>query len=72
MVDPEFGDVKTVARITGLSVSFLNKLRVHRPTQSPPFMVISATGGRGRVLYPLGELRAWAAERTHKAKGSPK
>ncbi len=51
--------VDDVARISGLSASYLNQLRVHQPEKSPPFF----REGR-RVLYPIGGVSEWIKGRT--------
>ena len=69
MACPEFADTKNVAKRLGVSVSFLTKLRIYSPEQSPPFLSI---GGR-RIVYPLtgpNSLETWAAERAHNTKGT--
>jgi hypothetical protein len=67
MACPEFGSVKAVAERLGVSVSFLNRLRVYSPDKSPPFIpLLSGPGKRGRIVYPLtgpDSLETWAAER---------
>lgn len=51
--------VAGVARMSGLSVSYLNRLRVYQPTSSPPFF----RQGR-RVLYPVQGVGQWIEGRT--------
>ena len=51
--------VSDVARISGLSVSYLNRLRCYRPEDGPPFF----KQGR-RVLYPTSGVSAWIEGRT--------
>lgn len=56
-----FGDVKRAAEIIGVSTVYLNKLRIYRPDDSPPFFHI----GR-RVVYPLNGprgLTSWVEQR---------
>ena len=63
-----FGDVRTVAAISGVSRSHLNKLRLYRASESPPFMRI----GR-KVLYPLtgpNSLESWIADRVKACSGA--
>ena len=58
---PQFGDVKRVAEIVGLSTRTLIRARLYEPEKSPPFFRV----GR-RVLYPLtGEnsLESWTSAR---------
>lgn len=60
--EQKYGDAKTVATITGISKSHLDRLRAYRPDSSPPFVRI----GR-RCLYPLtgaNSLETWLADRT--------
>lgn len=54
--DIRFGNVREVANITGLSKSTLDKMRLYRPDESPPFLQI----GR-RVVYPLTGSRGLSA-----------
>ena len=51
--------VADVARLSGLSISYLNRLRCYQPDDSPPFF----KQGR-RVLYPVGGVGEWIAVRT--------
>ncbi len=51
--------VADVARMSGLSISYLNRLRCYQPHSSPPFF----RQGR-RVLYPVRGVGDWIAERT--------
>ena len=63
-----FGDVKKVADITGLSKSTLDKMRLYRPEESPPFLRI----GR-KVVYPLTGPRGlaqWVEQRIAQASGA--
>lgn len=58
---PLFGNVRKVADITGLSKSTLDKLRLYRPEESPPFLRIGH-----RVIYPLNGPRGlsqWMEQR---------
>ena len=65
MACPEFADTRTIAQRLGVSVSYLQKLRLYHPEKSPPFISLPPNGRR--VVYPLtGEnsLETWAAART--------
>lgn len=53
-------DTKGAALFLGVSESWLNKLRVLNPAQSPRFI----KAGR-RVLYRLSDLRDWQDQRMH-------
>lgn len=55
-----FLDVKGVAAVTGLSVVYLDKLRMLNNSKGPPFFRV----GR-RCLYPRQGLRTWAATRVN-------
>lgn len=60
-VEIVFGNVDDVARITGLSISTLNKRRLFNPELSPPFAKVGK-----RVVYPLtgpNSVSAWVARR---------
>lgn len=61
MQTPEYVPVGDVARLLGLSVSHLTKLRIYHPDRSPPFVKF----GRS-VRYPLtgpDGVLAWAKAR---------
>lgn len=58
-MDPLAIPVTDVARMSGLSVSYLNRLRCYQPKNSPPFF----KEGR-RVLYPVQGVGEWIAGRT--------
>lgn len=63
-----FGDVKKVADITGLSKSTLDKMRLYRPEESPPFLRIGH-----KVVYPLTGPRGlgqWVEQRIVQAAGA--
>ena len=70
-LEPEqlmFGDVKKVAGITGLSKSTLDKMRLYRPEESPPFLRIGH-----KVIYPLTGphgLGQWVEARITQAAGA--
>lgn len=55
---------KMAAAEAGVSKSFLEKLRLQRPDESPPFLRI----GR-RVLYPRAALANWLIERLSVGRG---
>lgn len=62
-----FGDVHKVAEITGLAKYTLDRMRVLRPEESPPFLRIGK-----RVIYPLtgpNGLGAWVEQRVAQATG---
>lgn len=59
--ETRFGDVTEVARLTGISVSTLNKHRVYHPDLSPPFAKVGH-----RVVYPLtgpNSVATWMEQR---------
>ena len=58
-MDPLAIPVREVARMSGLSVSYLNKLRTYEPNRSPPFFREGS-----RVLYPVRGVGEWIAGRT--------
>lgn len=63
-----FGDVKRVADITGLSKSTLDKMRLYRPEDSPPFLRIGH-----KVIYPLTGPRGlgeWVNQRLNQTMGA--
>jgi hypothetical protein len=65
----KYGNTRRVADITGLSESLLTKLRLHQPSESPPFLRVGS-----RVLYPLdGDLglEGWAARRIQAGRIEP-
>lgn len=58
---PDYVPVKIVAQLTGVSASHLNKLRLYRPDESPPWVRLGTA-----VRYPLhgpNGLHAWMARR---------
>lgn len=58
---PFLATTKQASHATGLSISLLNKLRIYRPEESPPYVKV----GR-KVLYPLtgpNSLETWVAAR---------
>lgn len=57
-MDPLAIPVADVARMSGLSVSYLNRLRCYEPGGSPPFF----KQGR-RVLYPVAGVSNWIEDR---------
>jgi hypothetical protein len=69
MACPELVDTRTAAARLGVSVSYLVKLRLFRPADSPPF--VRMPGGR-RVAYRItgdNSLDSWVAARTSGATG---
>jgi hypothetical protein len=61
MHTPKYAPVAEVAKLLGLSVSHLNKLRIYQPQRSPPFVRF----GRS-VRYPISGpsgVLAWAQTR---------
>ena len=55
---PEYLSTKQVAKITGLSKEYLDKLRMFNSPDGPPYFRV----GR-RCLYPRAALSTWAAAR---------
>ena len=59
---PDYVPVKMVAQLTGVSAGHLNKLRLYRPDESPPWVRLGTA-----IRYPLNGpngLHAWIARRT--------
>ena len=57
-LEPFAVDAASAAELIHCSKSFLDKLRLYRPKESPPFV----RAGR-RVLYPMDGLRDWLANK---------
>ena len=55
----QYGNVEIVARILGVSISFLNKARMNGGGDGPPYVKF----GRN-VRYSIPEVLAWAASRS--------
>lgn len=56
--NPEFLDAGGVATLLGVSTATINRLRLYRPENSPPFLKVA-----GRVVYPRVKFDAWVASR---------
>lgn len=56
--EQQYGSTETVAKILGVSVSFLNKARMAGAEKGPPFHKFGRT-----VRYSIPEVIAWAASR---------
>lgn len=61
-----FATTEEAAARVGVSKSFLEKLRLQKPTESPPFLRIGK-----KILYPLSgpnSLEAWVNDRVAAAR----
>lgn len=59
---PEYTDTKGASQITGLSESWLEKVRVQR-SDGPPFIRVT----NKRILYRVADLHAWMLARQCKS-----
>lgn len=64
-----FGTTKDAAKATGVSVSFLKKIRIYTPEKGPPFLRL----GR-KILYPMTgphSVESWLLERLQNVRTNP-